>query len=319
MPSFDVGDLLKRLRKQKKISQEELAFPIIDRSTLSKIEMGKATPHRKTLEFLFDRLGFDSNEFINHFMTPEDVAVKLVTDELSILLRTVMRAQELKGREEKLARVTALIQQLEDNHEYVAHPLNKQFILDVKARYAFNIKEDDKAISLAKEALEIVIPDFNVKSIADYYLNKSCTNMLNLLALIYCELKRYDEAIDILYGLKTNIDNTYKEPRVHAKAVSPVINNVARILLLAGRPQEAMDICEEGIKTCWYADEYMFYKTICWFQAKALHALGRTEEFIEISRKLYYAYDIFRREYDKNHVRDTLLAETGVDVASLPS
>ena len=35
MPSYEIGDLIKKLRKQKGISQEDLAYPIIDRTTLS--------------------------------------------------------------------------------------------------------------------------------------------------------------------------------------------------------------------------------------------------------------------------------------------
>jgi len=317
MPSYALGDLLKRLRKQKKISQEELAYPIIDRATLSKIESGKTTPHRKTLEYLFDRLGYDSNELISHFLTPEDVNVQLVIDELTNLLKTVMRIKGVKGREEKCARVAALIQQLEDNNEYTSHPLNRQFILDVKARHAFNLSEDDKAAALAKEALEIVIPNFNEKNIAGYYLNRGCHNMLNLLSMIYSEAKRFDEAIEILYGLKENGDNTYKDSSLHAKAVSSVIRNLARILLMADRPKEAFEICEEGINISCKANEHLHYKAICWFQAKALHALGRHEDFIKMSRKLYHAFDIFRIEGDKNHVRDFVLTETGVDLANL--
>jgi len=318
MPSYDVGELIRRLRKQKNMNQEELAYPIIDRATLSKIETGKVTPHRKTLEYLFDRLGFDSNEYISHFLTTGDVEMQLVVDEVSNLLKNVSRAEKGIVKNAKCERVEFLIKQLEENQEFATHPLNRQLILDVKARHAFNQKEDEKAAALCIEALEIEIPNYSNDNIAFYHLSRRCNNILNLLAMILSEVKNYEEAITILYGLKSNVDQTFKEIGIHAKHVSAVIRNLAMILLLADNPEDAWEICEEGIIICCKANEYLHYNAICWFQAKALMALGKTEEFIELSRKVYYSFDLFRVENHKDFVRDTVLAETGVDIAGLP-
>ena len=316
MPSYNIGDLIKKLRKQKGISQEDLAYPIIDRATLSKIENGKAAPHRKTLEYLFERLGYDPDELVKHFMMPDDLNMQLVVDELSQLLSYVMRAQEEKERNEFCNKVENLISQLDGSAEYKAHPLNRQFLLDAKARLAYNRREDDKAIALAKEALAIVIPNFCVKGIAGYYLNKSSRNMITLLAMIYNEANRYNEAIEILYGIKENVDNTYKELAPHARVISPYINNLGMILVRAGRYQEAYDICEEGINVCHYAGEHKWYKAIAWHQAHALIKMGKKEEGIELARKLHCAFDLYKQNFAKNTVRETVLAETGVDVAA---
>ena len=67
MPNYDIGLLIKRLRKQKGLKQEELAYPIIDRATLSKIECGKVMPNKTTLEALFERLGFCPHNIADFF------------------------------------------------------------------------------------------------------------------------------------------------------------------------------------------------------------------------------------------------------------
>ena len=315
MPSYEIGSLIKKLRKQKGISQEDLAYPIIDRTTLSKIESGKVVPHRRTLEYLFERLGFESNEFIKHFMVPDDLETQLVIDELNQTLSYVVRANPPEEKKIFCDKVTGLIQQLESKTDYTAHPLNMQFILDFKARLAYNMGEDDKAIALAIEALKITVPNFNENNIADYYFNMNDRNMIKLLALIYNETKQYDRAIDISYRLKENIDKIYPELVVHARRVTPLIVNLALTLIKADRHQEAYDLCEEGIQICIKSGEHKFYKGIVWYQAHAMLKLGKTEEGIELARKLYYAFDLYRVEFDKNFVRNTVLAETGVDVA----
>ena len=35
MANYNIGSLIKRLRRQKGLTQEELAYPLIDRATLS--------------------------------------------------------------------------------------------------------------------------------------------------------------------------------------------------------------------------------------------------------------------------------------------
>ena len=314
MPSYEIGTLIRKLRKQKGISQEDLAYPILDRSTLSKIERGKATPHTKTLEYLLERLGLDHSELIKKFLAPDDLEAHLVVEELTVLLSTVVRSIPPEDKKIFSNKVSGLIEQLESNQEFAAHPLNRQFILDARARLAFNLKEDDKAAALAKEALEIVVPNFCEKDIGSYYLNRTCMNMINLLALIHNEAGRFTEAIDILYGLKEYIYNTYNELRARANDGAPAIMNLAMTLVKANRPQEAYDLCEEGIQLCLKSRVYFFFKGLAWQQARALFKLGKVEEGVELSRKLYYAFDVHRDDFGKNFIQETVLAETGIDV-----
>jgi len=315
MPSFGLGEMIKRLRKQKGISQEELAYPIIDRTTLSKIESGKVTPHMRTLEFLLNKLGYDSNEFVSHFLAPEDFEAQSAVDELANLLKTVMRKSKTDTTLAMCARVEELINQLENNHEFLSRPLNMQILLDAKARHAYNLKQDDEALALAKQALEIVIPNFNERDIPSYHLNKRCNNMISLISMIYAAAQKYDDSINVLYALKENVSNTYHDIVTRAKSSIAIYSNLAMILLQAGRPKEAYDVCEEGIHLCAESNDYMFFTSLSWFQAKALLALGNKDEFITMSRKLYCAYDIYRQKWTMNHVRETVLEATGVDLA----
>lgn len=54
---FKVGQAIKAIRIQRGITQEQLASGLMEVSTLSRIETGKRTPSRATLEAVLQRLG----------------------------------------------------------------------------------------------------------------------------------------------------------------------------------------------------------------------------------------------------------------------
>ncbi|SFI10601.1 MULTISPECIES: helix-turn-helix domain-containing protein [unclassified Bacillus (in: firmicutes)] len=56
-----LGEKIRTLRKEKKLTQSELAGTVLTKSMLSQIENGKATPSIKTLHYLADKLGCDAS------------------------------------------------------------------------------------------------------------------------------------------------------------------------------------------------------------------------------------------------------------------
>lgn len=51
-----LGEKIKTLRKEKKLTQTDLAGSELTKSMLSQIENGKATPSMKTLQYIADKL-----------------------------------------------------------------------------------------------------------------------------------------------------------------------------------------------------------------------------------------------------------------------
>lgn len=62
MHYYSCGEVIKRLRKSKGLTQEELAFGICSVSTLSKIENGRQTPHYSTFKALLRRVDISLDE-----------------------------------------------------------------------------------------------------------------------------------------------------------------------------------------------------------------------------------------------------------------
>ena len=82
-----IGNRIKKLRKEKKISQEKLA-ELIDKSTdsISNVERGIFLPRIETAQEIADALGVDLYElFIHDASAPDKTKMKLLNEILDLL------------------------------------------------------------------------------------------------------------------------------------------------------------------------------------------------------------------------------------------
>lgn len=75
-----IGHEIRKLRLQLGLSQRQLAGKEMTRSYISLIEKGKATPSRKTLSIIAQRLGKPVEHFLNHKTEDEsyDISIALL-------------------------------------------------------------------------------------------------------------------------------------------------------------------------------------------------------------------------------------------------
>ncbi|MCL2363131.1 MAG: helix-turn-helix transcriptional regulator [Defluviitaleaceae bacterium] len=314
MSSYEIGMMIKKLRTQKGMSQEELAHPIINRETLSRIESGKVTPHSRTMRSLFERLGYDPTELLQFHLTADEVETKRIEDELYTLMALIQRNKPEINKEHS-KKIHSLIAKLENNKEYMEKPLNTQYVLKEWALYHFYLEEDENAMEFIYKALRITIPTFDITKINEYHLTRCDHALIITLALIHRYTNRNSLAIDILYKLKENEKRSIIDMSVSAKKMTITIRNLAHILCIEKRAQELFDLCEEGMEICHKSKEYLNYRAIAWYKAKALFLLGRTDDYIELAKKVYHAMDLYQEENNKNYVRKDVLTDTGVDLA----
>ena len=316
MPSYQMGTMIKKLRTQKGMSQEALAYPIISREALSRIESGNVVPHTKTIMSLFERLGYDPSELMPFFLTTEEADTKRIEDELASLT-TLIQRNKTNIDQAHSNQIIHAIKQLEDNKAYMEKPLNQQFVLKEKAFHAFYLEDDENAMNLALQALHITIPHFDIAKINEYHLTSVDQSMIVTLALVHRYAKRYPLAIDILYQLKANEEKTIVDAYVRAKKMTITLRNLAHVLCMANRAQELLDVSEEGMKICHAGKAYLNYRALAWYKAKALFMLGKTDEYIALAKKVYHAMDLYDEENNMQYVRKDVLADTGVDVTNI--
>ncbi|HEU8993288.1 TPA: helix-turn-helix transcriptional regulator, partial [Streptococcus pneumoniae] len=69
---YDFGKVYKEIRESKGLTQEEVCGNVISRTSLSKIESGKATPKYENMEFLLRQINmsFEEFDYICHLYQP---------------------------------------------------------------------------------------------------------------------------------------------------------------------------------------------------------------------------------------------------------
>jgi len=311
MANHNVGSLIKRLRKQKGLTQEELAYPMIDRATLSKIESGKAMPSNKTLETLFEKLGYNPNKMTDFFHDEEMSDAKKILNELN----GILVFQTLDPESPVVARVDSLISQLENNEKYTQSELNRQKISILKASNAINKRVAPSTVrAMLLDAIKMTIPIFDVKNIGDYYLSKQDQQIINMLAISYDEEQQHDKAIEIMYGLKHNYDMHCIDIREMGDHYPALIYSLAKFLLAAGKPNEAIELCEVALKVGKETRSLHRLPYIMGMKATGLAALGKIEESKRLFLQIINAFELFEMHDEVIMVKEYAKETLGIDL-----
>jgi len=286
---YDLGSLIKRLRKQKGLTQEELAYPLIDRATLSKIESGKSMPNYKTIEMLLEKLGYHPGGLVDIFMDAEAIDSQKTVNELDSYLVWLVPDEN----NPIISKVDRLIEELEQNETFMQNNLNVQYVLLAKALNAHNKKEcPEKMQELTLDAIKITIPEYNEKYIEDYYLSVQDRRILNFMAVLSRDSGNLDDAINIWNRLKTNLEKHYTDKMQMGRWYPTIILNLTDCLYRAKRYPEAIEACDIGGKVCKETAFLQHYPLIMAVKALCLYELGNKEGGSKLLRQVYYTCEL---------------------------
>ena len=87
---YDFGNVYKEIRESKGLTQEEVCGNVLSRTSLSKIESGKATPKYENMEFLLRQINmsFEEFDYICHLYHPS---------ERSTIMQTFLKMASISG------------------------------------------------------------------------------------------------------------------------------------------------------------------------------------------------------------------------------
>jgi transcriptional regulator with XRE-family HTH domain len=290
MPSYHIGTLVRRLRKQKGLTQEELAYPIIDRATLSKIETGETMPSKTTVEALFFRLGFNPHNLINFFLTNEDAKTQKIVERLkSILFNETARG----GHEALVSECKELINQLENQEKFMDDKLNIQYLLKTKACVSMLEKAHEVALGLLEQAINITIPGYDETQIVQYHLTQQEAGIISNFCIAYSNLGRTEEGLALCLRLKENLETNCIDQDTMGYMYPSLISNIAVCLWRLKRYEECIKMCDDGIKVCKDTARLRTLPIIVGYKAGALFQLGAREEAEKLVKQVYHASEMF--------------------------
>ena len=232
------------------------------------------------------------------FLDKEQSAIQKIVNELDscLLMHTVKKTDPLIEKE------ISLIQQLESNEKFMQNELNRQYVLWGKAAVATNKKEGlESILAMLLEALKISIPEYCERYIEDYYLSKQDLRIINLIAAVYSNNERFDEAVNIWYPLKNNIDKHCIDKNLLGSYYPNIIYNLSRALYLLNRHDEVVKLCDKGMQVC-RDTQYLFYLPfIAYNKALSLCELGDKESSEKICWEVYHTLGLYQR-YDEREL-----------------
>ena len=283
MVKYDTGSLIKRLRRQKDITQEQLAeYAGIDRATLSKIENGKAVPNNSTLHIIFQKLGLDPAGLSAYFLSRKEAEWEAIKTE--IMANSTHRDYD---------KVYELVKQLENDAEHMKQDVNRQFTVFIRGfAHLFTGKSPDEALEMFDKAIRITIPHFSLQYLDEYHLSDVEQKICGAMANAHAIARRYDKAIEIMYALKNNFDNNCIDRDLWGKQYPTIIYYLTRFLCLAERWQEALELCDIGRQAA--ASGYTaLLPQVVLNKAYCLNALGDKAGSEQIFRNVYHTYLLY--------------------------
>jgi len=300
MANYEIGNLIRRLRIQKGLKQEELAFPILDQTTLSKIENGRVLPNKKTMEALFQRLGVNPANMAAFFLDKKLAKIQQLCDEIDSRLLL----QKFDHTDAGIAELDALIHALENSLHADDNSLHRQYLLIAKACNAVNKRQPTAAIhAYLTEALHISLPHFDVAKLDSYYLTRADVKIINLQSILYHEEGDYEAAINLRYGLKHNIEKNCIDTDELGRSYPNIAYNLANSLYKTKRYSESLAACDDGIQTSLKTRALYFLPMMTFLKAINLLNLGETDAGKKLIPQAYYGMKMYGQDDQAKNVQ----------------
>lgn len=264
-----LGEKIKALRKEKKLTQTELAGSELTKSMLSQIENGKATPSMKTLQYIAEKLGCETS-----FLLEED------DDEIVELIQKMERL--IKNKCDEVYDTLLPIVQKELPSTLNTARLYKQFITAAAVMNDYNIEYYvETAISIFEK----------------YTLYRESTETKLLFYYMLFKQKKYKECLQMI----ATIRDEYKAKNLEMDLITHIqlYLKEAIILLAYGNYEKCEKVILDAL--AFSKKHQVYYKTDEFYRILSYQKIITTD-------KEQYLYYIKKSEQFAIFTEDTLSA-----------
>jgi len=283
--------LIKTLRTDKGLTQDQLCLNICTKDTLSRIERSLHIPTWYIFEKLMLALGENpyKYQYAESVITIEDKRIVDSKANLKSLLQD--------NNEDNNDKAERLIAQLEKDKSFNKEDENRSFLWRQKATLAFNRKRYDEAKEYAFGSLKISRLSFDeskINEVGRWVLSLGEIWAINQIASIYLEKKMYENALVIFLGLKESIDNGYLEGDEKIRIYISILYNITTSQGLLKKHKDCLPFCDMGIELCtkyqytYCHPLFLFNKS---YNLLYLERFQEAESYINKAFSLFYGLD----------------------------
>ena len=272
------GELIKNLRKNMGISQEELAQKLfMSQRKLSRIEAGEA--ELDILEFItaFSVLGFPTEDFWIMHLTYEDFEGYTQY----IQMRRLLRNGDMEGIRSSYP-------------QFKQTSLMKRSFMSQFASYIGLIVDDtmppeDKLRELYS-ALKLTLTQFEYEKIDRYRLSYNEVLIINEIALLYSRQGDDSKAIALLSGIAQSADKSRMTDEERRLLLPKPLVDLCKLLLKTGKYEKAVKICESALNQSRLYVNYRFAPEIVYTMGICYQKMGKSPgEYMPMFKRAYHA------------------------------
>lgn len=272
----NIGKRISTIRKQKQLTQAQLADGIGTQAQISKIEKGLVIPLATTLYDISKKLEVDMNIFFEKSYTERSDYLKEVKDQIR---------KEIRNR--NYEEVESILN-FEGKNNVFKSDYDYQFFLWHKGVVTYYIYQNvDKSIEFLEEALKL-----NSRR-KEAVATLQDVEILNSIAIIYNEIKEYKTSIikykRALSQFKETVEITDRKIEIR------LYYGLAKSLFKDHAYHESIEYCKKGINLCiseeslyllgeLYYEQGQNYQALT-YNKRAHHAYLTAKELFQIDRR----------------------------------
>ncbi len=292
MREIFLGTAMKKRRLELGLSQQQLCEGICEPITVSRLENGKQTPSKRTLNALLDRLDMPTDKYYALLSDKEIQIEKLWTEITAYNVRFNYATKENrpKIREETLKLHKELIKIAGDNDNIInQHIIRSQIILGKEdGFYTFEEQYD-----ILLKAIKMTSPNFDINNINSGLYTFEEIKIINQLAVVHIYKEEHIEAIDILSQLYKYIKSHFHTINLAQANLNMIIFNYANELYTIGQYKKSLELAEEGRKIALDSGEYQLFPETIGLMAECYHFLGDDNKSRDLFYQSYYLMKAF--------------------------
>lgn len=229
-------DVIRRSRMASKLSQERLCEDICTQETLSRIESAKRAPSSRNMRLLLKKMKRDR----------ERVGMNLVTEKYELLaLEREIATAEYRKEFKKIKDIQKEIRE----HLDLSMIANQQYLLvgQIKQELRNDLYPKEEGIQRLYKSLEMTLEQ-NDENLYEYPLTDRESNILNLIAIQYCEIGEKEKGIEIWQKILKNYEEKAIDRPFFMRRWELISSNLCGRMQEEGYVEETINLCKKILK-----------------------------------------------------------------------
>ena len=275
MKYIDFGRVIRALRGKYGWTQEQTAVKLgCSASYVSKIENGAVVPPFSMMEYAFQKLGEDSQDYMAFFLDGDEKFGYLTMKRLGNL-----------HIQENYTEMRRLIGEAEGRKPFTSG-IFLQYLLFCKTAADKDLAPQERLDRLT-EAIRITEKDFKEEMVGSSVFSYNEIIIISGIADAYHQLGDSQKAVQMMYGLKESMDMGYIDEWEKSRTYPMVLYNLSVYLGALDRDDEMYDVCVEAKK---YAVRYNNMRVLPKVLGTIAHYKFLKGDYIGMKDILYQAY-----------------------------